>query len=57
MTARPGQEATSAMSRVFQALERTEGSLGLAVTEGNPAIGVYESLGFRRILTSYSVDL
>jgi GNAT superfamily N-acetyltransferase len=40
-----------------RALRRTEGSLGLAVTEGNPAVRVYESLGFRRILTAYSVDL
>jgi GNAT superfamily N-acetyltransferase len=40
-----------------RALQRSEGSLGLAVTEGNPAIGVYESLGFRRTFTTYSVDL
>ena len=40
-----------------RALQRTEGSLGLAVTEGNPAIAVYESLGFRRTFTAYAVDL
>ena len=40
-----------------RALHRTEGSLGLAVTEGNPAIAVYESLGFRRTFTAYAVDL
>ncbi|WP_157591939.1 GNAT family N-acetyltransferase [Solirubrobacter soli] len=40
-----------------RALHRTEGSLGLAVTEGNPAIAVYESLGFRRTFTAYTVDL
>jgi GNAT superfamily N-acetyltransferase len=40
-----------------RALHRSEGSLGLAVTEDNPAIRVYESLGFRRTPTAYSVDL
>ena len=40
-----------------RALHRTEGSLGLAVTEGNPAIRLYEGLGFRRTFTAYSVDL
>jgi hypothetical protein len=40
-----------------RALHRSRGSLGLAVTEGNPAVRVYESLGFRRIFTAYSVDL
>jgi GNAT superfamily N-acetyltransferase len=40
-----------------RALHRTEGSLGLAVTEGNPAIAIYESLGFRRTFTAYTVDL
>jgi hypothetical protein len=40
-----------------RALHRTQGSLGLAVTAGNPAIRVYEDLGFRRTLTTYSVDL
>jgi GNAT superfamily N-acetyltransferase len=42
---------------LIRALHRGEGSLGLAVTEGNPAIRVYESLGFRRTFTAYSVDL
>jgi GNAT superfamily N-acetyltransferase len=42
---------------IQRALQRTEGSLGLAVTEGNPAVKLYESLGFRRIFTAYSVDL
>jgi hypothetical protein len=42
---------------VKRALHRTEGSLGLAVTESNPAFRVYEDLGFRRTLTTYSVDL
>jgi GNAT superfamily N-acetyltransferase len=32
-------------------------ALGLAVSEGNPAVRVYEALGFRRILSSMSVDL
>jgi hypothetical protein len=40
-----------------RALTLTEGSLGLAVTEGNPAMRVYESLGFRRVFTAYTVDL
>ena len=40
-----------------RALHRSTGSLGLAVTEGNPADRLYESLGFRRIFTAYSVDL
>jgi hypothetical protein len=40
-----------------RALHRTEGSLGLAVTEGNPAVRVYEELGFRRTFTAYAVDL
>jgi GNAT superfamily N-acetyltransferase len=40
------------------ALARVGGpALSLAVTEGNPAIGVYERLGFRRVLTALSVDL
>jgi len=42
---------------LLRALHRTEGSLGLAVTEGNPAIRLYEGLGFRRTFTAYSVDL
>jgi GNAT superfamily N-acetyltransferase len=32
-------------------------ALGLAVTHGNPAIGLYEQLGFRRILSGISVDV
>jgi hypothetical protein len=32
-------------------------ALGLAVTEGNPAVGLYEAVGFRRVLSSRSVDL
>jgi hypothetical protein len=40
-----------------RALHRTTGSLGLAVTHGNPAERVYASLGFRRVFTAYSVDL
>jgi ribosomal protein S18 acetylase RimI-like enzyme len=32
-------------------------TLGLAVTEGNPAVRLYERLGFRRVLTSFSVQL
>ncbi len=40
-----------------RALDLTQGSLGLAVTEGNPAMRLYEALGFRRIFTAYSVDL
>ncbi len=31
--------------------------LGLAVTDGNRAIGLYEALGFRRVLSARSVDL
>jgi GNAT superfamily N-acetyltransferase len=37
--------------------EAGEPALGLAVTEGNPAAGLYEALGFRRVLSSRSVDL
>jgi hypothetical protein len=40
-----------------RALNRTEGSLGLAVTDGNPAERVYVDLGFTRVFTAYSVDL
>lgn len=40
-----------------RALVLSEGSLGLAVTHGNPAERVYASLGFKRIFTAYSVDL
>jgi GNAT superfamily N-acetyltransferase len=40
-----------------RALNRTDGSLGLAVTHGNPAEKVYAALGFKRVLTTYSVDL
>jgi hypothetical protein len=40
-----------------RALNLTDGSLGLAVTDGNPAEQVYASLGFRRVFTAYSVDL
>jgi GNAT superfamily N-acetyltransferase len=32
-------------------------ALGLAVTHGNPAIRLYEALGWRRILSSISVDV
>jgi ribosomal protein S18 acetylase RimI-like enzyme len=32
-------------------------ALSLAVTVGNPALRLYESLGFRRVLTALSVDL
>ena len=32
-------------------------ALGLAVTDGNPAIGLYEAIGFRRVLSARSVDL
>jgi GNAT superfamily N-acetyltransferase len=32
-------------------------ALGLAVTDGNPAIRLYEALGWRRLLSSISVDL
>jgi GNAT superfamily N-acetyltransferase len=40
------------------ALARVGGpALSLAVTEGNPAIGLYERLGFRRVVTALSVDL
>jgi hypothetical protein len=42
---------------IIRALHRTPGSLGLAVTHGNPAARVYEALGFRRTFTAYSVDL
>jgi GNAT superfamily N-acetyltransferase len=32
-------------------------ALSLAVTDGNPAVRLYDSLGFERVLTSFSVDL
>jgi hypothetical protein len=32
-------------------------ALSLAVTEGNPAIGLSEALGFRRVASALSVDL
>jgi GNAT superfamily N-acetyltransferase len=32
-------------------------ALGLAVTDGNPAARLYEAVGFRRVLSSRSVDL
>ena len=32
-------------------------ALGLAVTEGNPARRLYDALGFRPVLSSYSVTL
>jgi GNAT superfamily N-acetyltransferase len=32
-------------------------ALGLAVTDGNRAAGLYEAVGFRRVLSSRSVDL
>jgi GNAT superfamily N-acetyltransferase len=41
-----------------RALALCEGpTLGLAVTEGNPAVRLYEALGFERVHTAYSVDL
>jgi GNAT superfamily N-acetyltransferase len=41
-----------------RALARVGGpSLGLAVTERNPAVRLYERLGFQRVLTSFSVQL
>jgi GNAT superfamily N-acetyltransferase len=32
-------------------------ALGLAVTDGNPAAGLYEAVGFRRAISAWSVDL
>jgi GNAT superfamily N-acetyltransferase len=32
-------------------------ALGLTVTDGNPAIGLYRTLGFRRVYSIYSVKL
>jgi hypothetical protein len=40
-----------------RALARTTGSLGLAVTDGNPAERIYAELGFRRVFTAFAVDL
>ena len=41
-----------------RALARCPGpTLGLAVTEGNSAKGLYEAVGFERAFTTYSVDL
>jgi GNAT superfamily N-acetyltransferase len=40
-----------------RALAVTEGTLGLAVTHGNPAERLYVALGFERVLTAFSVDL
>jgi GNAT superfamily N-acetyltransferase len=40
-----------------RALALTTGSLGLAVTDGNPAERLYAALGFKRTFTAYSVDL
>jgi ribosomal protein S18 acetylase RimI-like enzyme len=41
-----------------RALARVEGpALGLTVTEGNPARRLYERLGFRRVLTAFTVQL
>lgn len=40
-----------------RALAVTEGTLGLAVTDGNPAERLYVELGFERVFTAYSVDL
>ena len=40
-----------------RALMHSEAALGLAVTEGNSAARLYEALGFRRVLSTYSVDL
>jgi GNAT superfamily N-acetyltransferase len=41
-----------------RALALTPGpALGLAVTDGNPAARLYERLGFRRVLSAFSVDL
>jgi GNAT superfamily N-acetyltransferase len=41
-----------------RALARVQGpTLGLAVTEGNPAMRLYERVGFRRLLPSLTVQL
>jgi hypothetical protein len=40
-----------------RALSMSEGSLGLAVTHGNPAERLYAALGFERVFTAFSVDL
>jgi hypothetical protein len=41
-----------------RALALTDGpSLGLAVTHGNPAERLYQTLGFRRVFSAFSVDL
>jgi hypothetical protein len=34
-----------------------EGTLGLAVTHGNRAEGLYAALGFKRVFSAFSVDL
>jgi hypothetical protein len=38
-------------------LSVTDGTLGLAVTHGNPAERLYAALGFKRAFTAFSVDL
>jgi GNAT superfamily N-acetyltransferase len=40
-----------------RALSVTEGTLGLAVTHGNRAEGLYAALGFERVFSAFSVDL
>jgi GNAT superfamily N-acetyltransferase len=40
-----------------RALSVGEGTLGLAVTNGNPAERLYVALGFERVFTAFSVDL
>jgi GNAT superfamily N-acetyltransferase len=40
-----------------RALSLTSGTLGLAVTHGNPAERLYVALGFKRVFTAFSVDL
>jgi GNAT superfamily N-acetyltransferase len=40
-----------------RALSVTDGTLGLAVTHGNPAERLYAALGFKRAFTAFSVDL
>ena len=49
-----GRRARAARARAARA---PPGSLGLAVTDGNPAERLYAALGFRRIFTAFSVDL
>jgi hypothetical protein len=53
----PGTGRAVLERALHRSAEAGEPALGLAVSDGNRAAGLYEAVGFRRVLSSRSVDL